>query len=211
MFDLNYNIDINFISYMTDNTSNTTSASNNSSYTGTPTDGVIMATALAGGMKAAQTQPTVAGPKDAAVAAITLAAGATAISIKNIAGNLSSEIGKSKSKFMFNSENSNENIANMLNISLTGNDLYDLLQFIHLINLLTLISVAFAFYYFFISRIDVEWIVKRLNKIITNTLVLNYLTRFINYTKKSSSLLMFLFLILVFSCCYISYYYTGFI
>ena len=89
--------------------------------TGTPTNGVIAATGLAGGLKLAQSSPTIAGKVASVAGGVTPAMLRSAILAKNVSGNLSANIGNSK----FISTN---DLANILGINLTGNDLLDLLS-----------------------------------------------------------------------------------
>ena len=207
VFEWNNIFDVEIISYMTDNNTNTntntTLPTDKANYT-TAADSAIMATALAAGSKLAHSQPSITGK--VATLAGSVALGSTAIAFKNISSNLTSNIGK-KSKFTFDTET----IAKMLNIHLSGNDLYDLLQFIHYVNKLSLIFVFFAIYYFLISLINIKKIEKFLDDRINKTWLLNYLKRVFNYTKKTSIYFKVIFLILLLIASYLSYYYTGFI
>ena len=84
-----------FISSITiEAASNTPSTSeNNSSKSNSGGDAIIMTAALASGAKLAQKAPNLA--TKAAIVAGSVGVGATAIIVKNISGNISSDIGKS--------------------------------------------------------------------------------------------------------------------
>ncbi len=160
-----------------------------------------MATTLAAANKIAQ--PTIAGKFAALAGGVAL--GGAAIVTKNASGNLSANVGK-KSNFTPDAET----IANLLNMPLTGNDLYDLLQYTHFFNKLSLVFIWFLLYYFVILQID-ERKIDRLIAPIKNNFFIKYLTRFIFYAKKSSLFLIITLLLLLLISNYLSYYYTGII
>ena len=188
--------------WMADN--KTTSGSNtptpsNSNNAG---DAAIMAVALGGASKIAANTATPQGKT--AVLAGGVALGATAIVAKNIASNLSSEIGKTK-KFI------SDDLTHYLNdmFELTGNNAIDLLNIIYLFQKLQFCFVIFTLYNFVLGNINEVKLESFLVKILPFKLVKLYIRSLI-YFKKSSNIIVLSLLILLVISNYLSYYYLGF-
>ena len=188
--------------WMADN--KTTSGSNtptpsNSNNAG---DAAIMAVALGGASIIAANTATPQGKT--AVLAGGVALGATAIVAKNIASNLSSEIGKTK-KFI------SDDLTHYLNdmFELTGNNAIDLLNIIYLFQKLQFCFVIFTLYNFVLGNINEVKLESFLVKILPFKLVKLYIRSLI-YFKKSSNIIVLSLLILLVISNYLSYYYLGF-
>jgi hypothetical protein len=138
-------------------TTSTTSGQANlpSMYTGRPTDGLIGATGLAGGLKLAQSQPTVAGKLACVCGGI--GAGCLSILGKNISGNISENMFKKNLL-------STEELANLIGLQLSGNDFLDLLSVIQFYQKLTFIFLGLICYYLIILSISDSYVETKLNK-----------------------------------------------
>lgn len=185
------------------------SQASNSNFLNRASDGAIMTTppagagAVAGGFKLAQKAPSTAG-KVAAVAG-GIAAGASAIVVKNLANNVSSDLGK-PNKFI-----SNNDLINVLNdmFNLTGNNGLDLLNMIHFIQGLQLMFVIIITYNFLLSRVNETAVEKWLGKFLP-LIIVRFYVRSINYFKKSSFIILICLLFILLVLSYLSYYYLGF-
>ena len=188
--------------WMADNKSTSGSNTPTPSNSNNAGDAAIMAVALGGASKIAANTATPQGKT--AVLAGGVALGATAIVAKNIASNLSSEIGKTK-KFI------SDDLTHYLNdmFELTGNNAIDLLNIIYLFQKLQFCFVIFTLYNFVLGNINEVKLESFLVKILPFKLVKLYIRSLI-YFKKSSNIIVLSLLILLVISNYLSYYYLGF-
>ena len=188
--------------WMADNKSTSGSNTPTPSNSNNAGDAAIMALALGGASKIAANTATPQGKT--AVLAGGVALGATAIVAKNIASNLSSEIGKTK-KFI------SDDLTHYLNdmFELTGNNAIDLLNIIYLFQKLQFCFVIFTLYNFVLGNINEVKLESFLVKILPFKLVKLYIRSLI-YFKKSSNIIVLSLLILLVISNYLSYYYLGF-
>ena len=188
--------------WMADNKSTSGSNTPTPSNSDNAGDAAIMAVALGGASKIAANTATPQGKT--AVLAGGVALGATAIVAKNIASNLSSEIGKTK-KFI------SDDLTHYLNdmFELTGNNEIDLLNIIYLFQKLQFCFVIFTLYNFVLGNINEVKLESFLVKILSFKLVKLYIRSLI-YFKKSSNIIVLSLLILLVISNYLSYYYLGF-
>nr|YP_009505008.1 hypothetical protein [Lyophyllum shimeji]AWW14127.1 hypothetical protein [Lyophyllum shimeji] len=197
----------------TSTTSNTNSSpSNSSSSVGTNrnyqgrasdfVDGAIMSIALAGGIAAAKSAPTLAS-KAAALAGSILSGGA-AIIVKNASGNISEGIGK---------KSSYTNLTDFFSelFQLTGNSVVDLLFLIQVFQKLQLLFLFLFSYYsiiFFINEHKLEELLLKLLPIH----IVNYIMKAFRLTKKGANIFrIFTFIVLIFVTIYPYYYFDFFL
>ena len=194
--------DVSLYSFISDNNSNV-----NSSRTGGVSsidragDAAIMGTALTIAGKIAQQMPN--GAAKAAVLAGGTVIGASAISLKNITGNATSNIGRN---------NYIENIMQLYNNSIytfTGNDAIDLLNIIQILNKTNLLLFFLIFYNFIVQYINVNRLESFLVKFLPLKPVSFYIKSLKLLQKTSSVLIKVLFILLLISNL-LSYYYLGF-
>lgn len=165
-------------------------------------DAGIMAVAIAGAAKIAAQTSTPQGK--VAVLAGGLALGASGIIAKNVASNMSSDLGKPKNFIP-------ADLTNFLNdmFELTGNNGIDLLNIIYFFQKLQLLFLIIIIYNFFLVNINEVKLEKLLVKILPLNLVKLYIRSLI-YFKKSSFIILLCLLILLAISNYLSYYYLGF-
>nr|YP_025862.1 hypothetical protein 20 [Moniliophthora perniciosa]AAQ74310.1 hypothetical protein 20 [Moniliophthora perniciosa] len=181
--------------------SSNTNTNSTQSYTGTARNAAIMTSAIIAGQKIAQSSPSVSGR--AAIMGGSLSLGTAAITSKNLAENLTSNIGKSKLLSFI----SNESLGQFFN--LTGNDAIDLLTMINYYQLFQLfftLSLSYNLLIFYVSE-------EKLNNILSKILplkIVNYILKYIRILKKSSILVIFCLLILSLIANLHSIYYLSF-
>jgi hypothetical protein len=212
-----FNIDL--ANYMFDkntgeaNTSNTTTSTNESKSNPSSSsnsgeipggDSAIMATSLAGGYALAQKMPNIAGKVGAVVGGLGL--GATQIAAKNLASNMSSDLGKNK---LLNWEiiNSKLNISDLLGLS--GNNGLDMLILINLFQKFSIFLTFLLVYQLLLKYVSPDILVNRLESILPN-----YLLKFIKETlikiQKLSTIFIIIFIILILISNYFAHYYLAF-
>lgn len=184
------------------NTSNSTSSSNSGAYQGG--DGYIMTTALAGGYALAQKMPSTGG-KVATVAG-SAGIGMLAIAGKNIAKNISSDIGKQS--FI----NPNLTITN-LNMSdffdLTGNNGIDMLIIIHYFQKFSIIFILLLIYQLFLKAIPADILVTKLESLLPYNLLI-FIKKNIIKIQKLSTIFVIIFTLLLLISNILAYYYLDF-
>lgn len=190
-------------------------------------DGAIMATSVAGGIKLAQKSPGVAAKAGIVVGSVVLGAGA--IVAKNIAGNITENIGKSIIFFYFIIRN--DNSKNDLNIwkwfndldssksfldfdpsvffSLSGNAVLDLLRMIQVFNNLEVFFLYLIIYSLIMLNISNSIIEKFLSKIIPEKYVI-LLIKPLNLFKKTGKVYIIIFFIMLSLTIYLSNHYFSF-
>nr|YP_010130178.1 hypothetical protein KQ422_mgp120 [Clavaria fumosa]QPZ51080.1 hypothetical protein [Clavaria fumosa] len=167
-------------------------------------DGAIMTAALAGGFKVAQKVPHLTG-KLATVAG-SIIAGAGAIVIKNIAGNLIDDLGKKD----FISIDLNLNSLNSLNeiFGLTGNSVIDLLKMIQFFQHMQIWLLFLIFYYLiilFVKDSTIEYTLKILPDWLKE-IIMKSIKKF----RKSGKIIVYFLIILLICCIFIANHYFDF-
>lgn len=176
----------NTININNNNNNNPNNNSSNSNLSKAADTG-IMAVALSSGAKIAAKSPTTAG-KTAAVGG-SIVAGGLAIVAKNIASNLSSNIGKGPNFTDIDS------IFRQI-FQLTGNDVLDLLYIINVFHFLQLLSLGLLIYYIIIYLIDLSYLEKILLKILPVNIT-NYILKSLNFIRPGDKYVKYLIIILL--------------
>jgi len=192
---------------------NSPSSPSTSSSSNSGGDAIIMTAALASGAKIAQKAPNFA--TKAAVVAGSVALGASAIVVKNVSGNLSSDIGKSslvllaitniscyakKESSHLQGLQSKEYSTLMEYLykifDLSGNSVLDLLKIIDYLNNLQYLFLYIIIYVSIILSINTSIVELVLNKILPKKFV-QYFMKSVNLVKKSGRIyILILFLLL---------------
>lgn len=164
--------------------------------------GAIMATALAAGSKVAQSTPSIAGKL--AVVGI----GAAAIAAKNIAGNVSENIGKSINELVPSSSNNVNSFAVDL-FNLSGDSIKDLLILIQAFGKFEIGFLYLILYYLILLTLNIELIEKYLLRVFPQYIV-NKLIIPIKLFKKNGIYIILTLVILSLIAAHLSVYYLGF-
>jgi len=168
----------------------------------TASDGAIMAAALVAGSQLAKNMPSTTGK--VAATGLGIALGGTAIIIKNVSGNISSQIGKNK---LIGSEDLHEVLSSLFNLS--GNNGLDLLNLIHFCNSISVTLTLSLFYLLFCLYTDEHKLKRVLLKIFPLILVNFYFKAYMALKKRSLILIVIILLLILFSN-YLTYFYLGF-
>lgn len=158
----------------------------------------IMATSVAGAIKIAQSIPSVSGKIAALAGGISIGAGA--IAAKNIIGNVTANIGKTKDLLPSLSEF----------FGFTGNSLTDLLIIINYFQILQLIFILLTLYYLIIYFIDLSILERYLSKIIP-TKILSVIIYIFNQLRKIGLFTIFSLIILTLIAAYLNVGYLNFL
>lgn len=164
-----------------------------------------MAASLTAGMKMGQSAPTLAGKAGMLLGGIGLGAGA--IIVKNVAGNISEDLGKKSAKFLPSGKDINDLAESMFQLS--GNNALDLLTLIQNFQKLQLVFIVIILYNLLLLNINEDKIEKYLLKILTSKIVNIYL-KSIRLLKKSGFLIIICVLLLLLLSNLHSYYYLNF-
>lgn len=175
---------------------------NSSSSGATASDGAIMTAALVAGSQLDKNMPSTSGKVTATGLGVAL--GGTAIVIKNVAGNISSQLGKFN---LIGSEDLQEVLSSLFNLS--GNNGLDLLNLILFCNSISVTLTLSLFYLLFCSYTDEHKLKRVLLKIFPLILVNFYFKAYMAVKKRSLILIVILLLLILFSN-YLTYYYLGF-
>lgn len=170
-------------------------------------DGVIMSTAIAGAAKIAlrSAHPNIGGK--AAIMAGGLALGGAGIVVKNVSGNIGSDV--FKKKLLGDGIDLQEILSSIL--GLTGNNGIDLLNLINFFQKLQFLFIILLGYNLLILLIDSSIFENKIfNKVPKN--IINLLIKYLNIMKKSSLILIIcLYIFILISNLYSSHYLTFFI
>ncbi len=169
------------------------------------TDGAIMTAALTGGSKLAQHNPTVAGKLGVLVWSVGI--GTAAIIGKNIAGNISSDLGKQSKQILPLSNDLYDKLETMFN--LTGNNGLDLLNLIQYFQKLQLFLIMLICYNLLLLNINEDRVENLLLKILPSKIIKLYI-KSVRILKKSGFIIIICLLILLLISNLYSYYYLDF-
>lgn len=177
-------------------------------------DGTIMTAALSGGIKVAQSMPTLAGKAAAVLGGVGL--GATAIIAKNIAGNVSEDLGKISNKLIPSGKEFSE-LAEKL-FHLTGNNGLDLLNMIQNFQRLQILFIVIIAYNLLLLIINVDKVENYLLKWLSKPTplrkalakVIQFYIKTIKIVQKSSVLILIVLFVLLFISNLYAYYYLDF-
>lgn len=155
-------------------------------------NGAIMATSVAAGSKLAQTIPSIAGKIAALVASIGLGVGA--IAAKDIAGNITENIGKSTNKLLPSYSSNSKSIAGDL-FDLSGDSIKDLLILIQTFEKFEIVFLYLILYYLILLLLKVESIEEYLLKVFPQYIVSKLISP-IKLFKKNGPYIILIFIIL---------------
>lgn len=190
--------DFSIFNFMLENNTNNNSGSKTFDRVG---DAAIMGTAITAAGKIAQQMPN--GAAKAAFLAGGVVLGGSAILIKNVTGQLSTDIGKST---LISS------IVDLYNNSiytLTGNNAVDLLNLIQIFNKLSILFTLLLFYHFIVLSINIDFLESYLQKYFPLKLV-NIYIKSLRLLKKSAFILIICIMVLLLISNIYSYYYLEF-
>ena len=168
-------------------------------------DGAIMSAAVSAGFKLAQASPTITGKAGALAAGLSL--GVAGIVGKNVASNISSDLGKQIKPFLPNSGDLIEKLETMFN--LTGNSGLDLLNIILYFQKLQIFFTMLICYNLLLLLINEERVENFLIKIFPTKIVKLYIKSLITLKKSGFIIIICLLILLLISNIY-SYYYLDF-
>jgi hypothetical protein len=149
-------------------------------------DAAIMTTALSASKALMIKAPNL--HSKAVIAGSSIMLGATAIIAKNVASNLSFDLGSKKNKFI----DLESSLAKFF--ELTGNSVTDLLILINYMQFLQLIILCFTLYYFILFNISEDKIEFYLMKIFPNIIV-SFLIKNVKLLKKTGFILLIILLL----------------
>lgn len=185
------------------NSSGVSNTSSNIPYASWAGDVGIMTAGIYAGSQVAKNIPSTAGKKGVILSGA--AVGAAGIVVKNVAGNVSENIGKNN--FITSSDKAIEVLKSFFNLS--GNNGLDLLNLIQICNGINISLLISMFYLLFCLCTDENKIRLFIFKIFP-LFMANYFLKIYTAVKKRSLILIVILLLLNLFSNYLAYYYLGF-